>query len=114
MAKLIVTVHVVGTFPRNVRGGEVGTAPRAVRDLDAADCGRVVDASLPDAVATGLCARERRPWAENGHGIYSEAYTEGADPFGREKLTFDLWRFKREGYVIAEMEFESPLKGWVE
>ena len=72
LAKLIVTVHVVGTFPRavrgnevgtdpravrsgevgtfprNVRGGEVGTAPRAVRDLDAADCGRVVDASLPD------------------------------------------------------------------
>ena len=76
LAKLIVTVHVVGTFPRNVRGsevgtfprnvrsvevgtaprnvrsGEVGTAPRAVRDLDAADCGRVVDASLPDAAAT--------------------------------------------------------------
>ena len=60
LAKLIVTVHEVGTFPRNVRGGEVGTAPRAVRgsevgtapravhDLDAADCGRVVDASLPD------------------------------------------------------------------
>ena len=82
LAKLIVTVHVVGTFPRNVRGGEVGTAPRAVRDLDAADCGRVVDASLPDAVATGLCARERRPWNENRHhGIYSEAYTEGPNPF---------------------------------
>ena len=25
-----------------------------------------------------------------------------------------LWRFKREGYVIAEMEFESPLQDWVE
>ena len=48
LAKLIVTVHEVGTFPRNVRAGEVGTAPRAVHDLDAADCGRVVDASLPD------------------------------------------------------------------
>lgn len=34
--------------------------------------------------------------------------------FGRKQLTFDLWRFKREGHVIAEMEFESPLKGWVE
>ncbi len=25
----------------------------------------------------------RRPWAENGHGIYSEAYTEGSDPFAQ-------------------------------
>ena len=126
LAKLIVTVHVVGTFPRNVRDGEVGTAPRAVRDgevgtfpravrdgevgtfpravrdLDAADCGRVVDASLPglrhrtrrgrvptrpatsDAswtrpYQTPQLARERRPWNENRHhGIYSEAYTEGS------------------------------------
>ena len=44
----IATIRMVGTFPRNVRADEVGTAPRAVRDLDAADCGRVVDASLPD------------------------------------------------------------------
>jgi len=57
---------------------------------------------------------------EGGLGLKTDmAYTvkhiqKGADPFGREKLTFDLWRFKREGYVIAEMEFESPLKGWVE
>jgi hypothetical protein len=26
----------------------------------------------------------------------------------------DLMATKRDGYVIAEMEFESPLKGWVE
>ena len=33
---------------------------------------------------------------------------------GGMKGLVNLWRFKREGYVIAEMEFESPLKGWVE
>ncbi len=49
-------------------------------------------------------------------GIWSVTYNGENRPvlFWREKLTFDLWRFKREGYVIAEMEFESPLKGWVE
>ena len=34
--------------------------------------------------------------------------------FWREQLTLDLLRLQREGHVIAEMEFESPLKGWVE
>lgn len=33
---------------------------------------------LRHSSATGFCARESRPWAEDCHGIYSQAYMEGS------------------------------------
>ena len=34
--------------------------------------------------------------------------------FKRKTLSLDIWRFHGDGVVLAEMEFESPLKGWTE
>ena len=45
---------------------------------------------------------------------------QGMEKEGKEVKPFakfiygPYWAIKREGYVIAEMEFESPLNGWVE
>ncbi len=34
--------------------------------------------------------------------------------FKRKTLSLDIWRFHGDGVVLAETEFESPLKGWAE
>ena len=34
--------------------------------------------------------------------------------FKRKTLSLDIWRFHGDGVVLAETEFESPLKGWTE
>ena len=34
--------------------------------------------------------------------------------YRRKTVSWDIWRFHRDGFVLSETEFESPLKGWME
>ena len=34
--------------------------------------------------------------------------------FGRKTFSWDIWRFHHDGFILAEAEFESPLKDWME
>ena len=34
--------------------------------------------------------------------------------FGRKTFSWDIWRFHHDGFILAETEFESPLKDWME
>ena len=41
-------------------------------------------------------------------------YTEGSHPLALKTFSWDIGRFHHDGFILAETEFESPLKDWME